>query len=85
MYVEASQDSLEGVLGIFDVGVELADVVLEPLNPALLLGNTLVTFLFVTIDQFYEVISQPLILFVPRVGEGGMDDSDDGWGEGLRM
>jgi len=85
MYVEASQDSLEGTLGLLDVGIEFADVVLEPLNPALLLGNALTTFFFMAADQLHEVISQPLILLVTCVGEGGMDDSDDGWGEGSRM
>jgi len=85
MYVEASRDSLEGALGIFNVGVKFADVVLEPLNPALLLGNTLATFLFTATDQFHEVISQSFILFVACVGEGRTDDSDDGWGEGSRM
>jgi len=67
------------------VGVEFMDVILEPLDPALLLGNALATFLFTAIDQLREVISQSFILFVPRVGESGMDNSDDGWGEGSRM
>ena len=81
MYVEASRDSLEGVLGVFDVGIKFADMILEPLDPALLLGNALATFLFMAIDQLREVISQSFILFVPHVGEGGTDDSNDGWGE----
>jgi len=81
MYVKTSRDVLEGALGVFNVGVELADVILEPLDPALLLGNALATFLFMAIDQLREVISQSFILFVPHVGEGGTDDSNDGWGE----
>jgi len=85
MYVEASQDILEGVLGFLNVGIELVDVVLEPLNPALLLGNALTTFFFTAADQLCEVISQPLVLLVTRVGEGGTDNSDDGRGEGSRM
>jgi len=85
MYVEASRDSLEGALGIFDVGIELSDVVLEPLDPALLLGNTLATFFFTAVDQLREVISQSFILLVPRVGESGTDNSDDGWGKGSHM
>jgi len=85
MYVEASQDILEGVLGFLDVGIEFSDVVLKPFDPALLLGNVLMTLLFMAADQLHEVISQSLILFVAHVGEGGMDNSDDGWGEGSRM
>ena len=85
MYVEVSQDSLEGTLGIFDVGIKFADMILEPLDPALLLGNALATFLFMATDQFHEVISQSFILFVACVGEGRTDDSDDGWGEGSCM
>jgi len=34
-----ARDSLEGVLGVFDVGIKFADMILEPLDPALLLGN----------------------------------------------
>jgi len=67
------------------VGVKFADMVLEPFNPVLLLGNTLATLLFTATDQFHKVISQSFILFVACVGEGRMDDSDDGWGEGSRM
>jgi len=85
MYVETSRDSLEGVLGFLNVGIEFADVILKPLNPALLLGNALTTFFFTAADQLHEVISQPLILFVTCVGEGGADNSNDGQGEGLRM
>ena len=65
--------------------VKFADMILEPLNPALLLGNALATFLFMATDQFREVVSQSFILFVAHVREGGADDSDDGWGEGSRM
>jgi len=85
MYVEVSQDSLEGTLGILNVGVEFSDVVLKPFNPSLLLGNVLATLLFTATDQLREVISQSLILFVAHIGEGGTNDSDDGWGEGSRM
>jgi len=85
MYVEASQDSLEGALGILDVGIEFSDVVLKPFNPLLLLGNVLVTLLFTATDQLREVISQSLILCVAHIREGGMNDSDDGWGEGSHM
>jgi len=60
-------------------------MILEPLDPALLLGNALTTLFFTAADQLCEVISQSLILFVAHVGEGGMDNSDDGWGEGSRM
>ena len=85
MYVEASQDILEGVLGFLDVGVEFTNVVLEPLDPVLLLGNVLATFFFTAADQLREVISQSLILLVAGVRESRMDNSDDGRGKGSRM
>jgi len=85
MYVEASRDILEGAPGFLDVGIEFVNMVLEPLDPALLLGNALATFLFTAADQLHEVISQSLILLVAGVGEGRTDNSDDSWGEGSRM
>jgi len=85
MYVEASRDILEGMLGFLNVGVEFTNMVLEPLDPALLLGNALATFFFMAADQLCEVISQSLILLVAGVGESRMDNSDDGRGEGSRM
>ena len=65
--------------------IEFVDVVLEPLDPALLLGNALATFFFTAADQLCEVISQSLILLVAGVGESGTDNSDDGRGKGSRM
>jgi len=67
------------------VGVEFSDVILESLDPTLLLGNALATFFFMAADQLREVISQSLILLVTGVREGRTDNSDDGQGEGSRM
>jgi len=83
--VEAGRHILKGALETFDVGVKLSDVVLEPFNPALLLGNTLSTFFFAIVDKFRNVVGQPFILHVVDVGEGGAHGSDDGGGEGSRM
>jgi len=85
MYVKMSRDILEGALGFLDVGIEFSDMVLKPFDPALLLGNALTTLLFTAADQLREVISQSLILLVARIGEGGTNNSNDGWGEGSRM
>jgi len=67
------------------VGVELADVVLQALDPTFLLGDALATFLFTVIDKFHNVVGQPFVLHVVDVREGGADGGDDGWGEGSRM
>jgi len=40
MDFKSCRDTLKGTLGGFDVGVELADVVLQPFNPPFLLGET---------------------------------------------
>jgi len=85
MYVKVSRDSLEGALGILDVGIEFSDVILESLDPTLLLGNALATFFFTAADQLREVISQSLILLVTGVREGRTDNSDDSRGEGSCM
>jgi len=85
MDVEAGRNILKGALETLDVGVQLADVVLKPLDPALLLGKTLATFFFAVIDKFCNIVGQSLVLHVVDVGESGADGSDDGGGEGSRM
>jgi len=85
MDVEASRYILKGAFEAFDVGVELADVVLESLDPALLLGKTLTTFLLAVADKFRNIVGQPLVFHVVDIGESGADGSDDGGGEGSRM
>jgi len=85
MDVEAGRNILKGALETLDVGVQLADVVLKPLDPTLLLGKTLTTFFFAIADKLRKVVGQPFVLHIVDVGEGGMDGSDDGGGEGSRM
>ena len=77
MDVETSRNILEGALEAFDVGVEFTDMVLKPLDPSLLLGNTLVAFLLAIVDKLCNVVGQSFILHVVDVGEGGTDSSDD--------
>jgi len=67
------------------VGIELSDVVLESLDPALLLSNPLVVFFLAVVNQLCKVVSQPFVLLVTNVGEGGTDNANDGRGEGSRM
>jgi len=83
--IEASRHVLKSAFEAFDVGVKLADVVLEPLDPALLLTKALTTFFLAVADELRNIVGQPLIFHVIDVGEGGADGSDDGWGEGSRM
>jgi len=73
------------VFEALDVGIEFADVVLEPLDPALLLGNALTTFPLAVVNKLCKVIGQLLVFLVASVGKGGADDADDGQGEGLHM
>jgi len=40
MDFKSCQDTLEGTLGGLDVGVELADVILQSFDPSFLLGET---------------------------------------------
>ena len=85
MDVETGRNVLKSALETFDVGVELADVVLQSLDPMFLLGQTLATFFFAVADKFHNVVGQSLVLLVVDVGESGTDGSDDGRGEGSRM
>jgi len=85
MDVKAGRNILKGAFETFDVGVELADVVLKSFDPALLLGKTLTAFLLAVVDKFHNIVGQALVLHVVDVGEGGVDGSDDGRGEGSRM
>jgi len=73
------------VFEAFDVGVEFADMVLKSLDPALLLGHTLMALLFPLANKLRKVIGQPFVLHVVDVGEGGADSGEDGGGEGLCM
>ena len=85
MDFEASQDILEGTLSGFNVSIELADMILQALNPSLLLGDAQVTLFLVAVDKLHNFISQSLVLHEAGVGEGRVDGGDDGWGEGLHM
>ena len=85
MDVKAGRNILKGAFETFDVGVELADVVLKSFDPALLLSNTLATFLLAIVDKFHNVMGQSFVLHVVDVGEGGMDGRDDRRGEGSRV
>ena len=85
MDVKAGRHVLESTFEAFDVSVELADVVLKPLDPTFLLSKALATFFFTVIDKFRNVVGQPLVLHVVDVGKGGADGSDDGGGEGSHM
>src|SRR5712671_6159139 len=85
MDVETSRYVLKGALETFDVGVEFADVVLESLDPSLLLGHALTAFLFPLANKLRKVVGQPLVFHVIDVGEGGADGGEDGGGEGSRM
>jgi len=79
--VEVGRDILESAFEALDVGIELADVILQAFNPALLLGNALATLFLMTVNKLHEVISQSFILHVAGVGEGRMDDANDSQGE----
>jgi len=83
--IEAGRHVLKGAFEALNVGVKLADVVLEPLDPSLLLSNALATLFLAVIDKFRNVVSQPLVLPVVDVGKGGADGGDDSGGEGSRM
>ena len=85
MDFQAGRDGLKSVSGTFDVGVELADVILQSFDPTLLLGKMLTTFLLAAVDKLSNLVSQPFILHITDVGEGGADGSDDGGGERSRM
>jgi len=85
MDVEAGRNILKGTLETFDMGIELADMVLKSLDPALLLAKALATFLFTVVDKFCNVVGQPFVLHVVDIGKGGADGGDDGRGEGSRM
>ena len=76
---------MKGAFKAFDVGVKLADVVLEPFDPALLLSKALATFFLAVTDKFRNVVGQPFVFHVVDVGEGRMDGGNDGGGEGSRM
>ena len=76
---------MKGAFEAFDVGIEFADVVLESLDPALLLGHASTTFLFLFANKVRNVVGQPFVLHVIDVGEGGADSGEDGGGEGSRM
>jgi len=67
------------------VGIKFVDVVLEALDPAVLLGNPLAIFFFTLVNKFCKVISQPFVLLIADVGEGRADDANDGRGEGSCM
>ena len=85
MDFQAGRDGLKSVSGTFDVGVELTDVILQSFDPMLLLGEMLMTFLLTAVDELGNLVSQPFILHITDVGEGGADGSDDGGGERSRM
>jgi len=83
--IKAGRHVLKGALEAFDVGVKLADVVLESFDPSLLLGKALTTFFLAVADKFRNIVGQPLVFHVVDVGKGGADGGDDGGGEGSRM
>jgi len=74
--VEASRYILKGALEAFDVGVEFMDVVLESLDPALLLGHALTAFFFPLANKLRKVMGQPFVLHVIDVGEGRADSGN---------
>jgi len=83
--VESSQHILKSAFEALNVGVEFADVILESLDPAFLLGHVLAAFLFPLANKLRNIMGQPLVLHVVDVGEGGTDGGEDGGGEGSRM
>ena len=85
MDVEAGRHVLKGAFEAFDVGVKLADVVLEPFDPALLLSKALATFSLAVVDKFHNIVGQPLVFHVVDVGKGRTDGGNDSGGEGPRM
>jgi len=76
---------LKGALETFNVGVEFANVVLEPLDPTFLLSKALAAFFFTVVDKLRNLVGQSLVLHVVDVGKGRADGGDDGGGEGSRM
>jgi len=58
--VKAGRHVLKSALEAFDVGVELADVILEALNPSLLLSKALTTFLLAVADKLRNFMASPL-------------------------
>jgi len=83
--VEASRYILKGAFETLDVGVEFVDVVLESLDPALLLAHALAALLLPLANKLRKVVGQPLVLHVIDIGEGGADSGEDSRGEGSRM
>jgi len=83
--VEAGRNILKSAFEAVNVGIELTDVVLKPLNPALLLGKTLAAFFFVVADKFRNIVGQSLVLHVVDIGKSGADGSDDSGGKGSCM
>jgi len=76
---------LKGAFEAFDVGIEFADMILESLDPMLLLGHTLTALLFPLANKLRNIVGQPFVLHVIDVGEGGADSGEDGRGEGSHM
>ena len=85
MDVKAGQDILKGVLETLDVGVKLADVVLGPFDPTLLLSKALTTFLLAVADKLRNFMGQSFVLHIVDFRKGGADGGDNGGGEGSHM
>ena len=76
---------MKGAFEAFDVVVEFADVVLEPLDPTFLLSKALATFLLAVVNELRNVVGQSFVFHVVNVGEGRTDGGNDSGGEGSRM
>jgi len=79
---KAGHDILEGAPGGFIMGIEFVDMILQALNPSLLLSNTQAALFLATVDKLCNFIGQPFVLHEAGVREGGADGGDDGKGEG---
>ena len=60
-------------------------MVLQSLNPVLLLGESLPAFFFVTVDELRDLVSQSFIFHVTGVREGRADGRDDSRPKGSCM